>query len=67
MIALVAAMLFATVGLLKLASSQLKAFDASPESEEAQGEMNHLARSDRKRRLKSADLRVGVCLRCCDV
>ena len=43
MIALVAAMLFATVGLLKLASSQLPAFDASPESEEAQGEVNHLA------------------------
>lgn len=37
MIALVAALIFATVGLLKLASSQLPAFDASPESEEAQG------------------------------
>ena len=37
MIALVAAVLFATVGLLKLVSSQLPAYDASPESEEAQG------------------------------
>ena len=37
MIALVAAMLFATVGLLKLLSSQLPAYGASPESEETQG------------------------------
>ena len=37
MIALVAAMLFAIVGLLKLLSSQLPTYDASPESNEAQG------------------------------